>query len=87
MFDTRSRMRRCLAFACSGLRLRFAPDSVTVDPWSQNAVDHRGQDGNVYSLDCPAGGDPHSIWGTETYTDDSSICTAAVQVGLPFIGS
>ena len=33
----------------------------------------------VYS--CPAGGPAGSIWGTDVYTHDSSICTAAVHVG------
>jgi hypothetical protein len=30
---------------------------------------------------CPAKGEVHSVWGTELYTGDSSICTAAVHAG------
>lgn len=30
---------------------------------------------------CPAGCDLGSVWGTDIYTDDSSICTAAVHSG------
>lgn len=46
------------------------------------AHDHRGQDGTEVKFDCPAGGTLDTIWGTEIYTDDSSVCTAAVHVGL-----
>ncbi len=33
---------------------------------------------------CPAGstGDFTTVWGTDTYTDDSSLCTAAVHAGV-----
>ncbi|MGZ8474813.1 MAG: LCCL domain-containing protein [Candidatus Limnocylindria bacterium] len=30
---------------------------------------------------CPPGGTPGSSWGTDVYTDDSSVCTAAVHAG------
>jgi hypothetical protein len=30
---------------------------------------------------CPAGGPLGDVWGTDTYTDDSAICTAAVHAG------
>jgi hypothetical protein len=50
--------------------------------WTQDAVQYRGQDGQTYQIDCTPGGEPDSVWGAGTYTDDSSICTAAVQSGL-----
>jgi hypothetical protein len=28
------------------------------------------------------GGAPGSVWGTDVYTDDSNVCTAAVHAGL-----
>ena len=31
---------------------------------------------------CPADGTLGSVWGTDVYTDDSSVCTAAVHLGL-----
>jgi hypothetical protein len=31
---------------------------------------------------CPAGCTSVSVWGTDLYTDDSSICGAAVHVGV-----
>lgn len=58
---------------------------TTDDPsWSANATALRGQNGTTHQQACPpnpseAGG---SVWGAGTYTDDSSICTAAVQSGL-----
>jgi hypothetical protein len=50
--------------------------------WSTTAVSHRGKNGSKYSYLCPTGGARGSVWGTNTYTDDSSVCTAAVHVGL-----
>ncbi|WP_426573710.1 LCCL domain-containing protein [Aquihabitans sp. McL0605] len=52
------------------------------DPWAADAKQYRGKDGQTFDFDCPAGGEANTIWGTETYTDDSSVCTAGVQVGL-----
>jgi hypothetical protein len=31
---------------------------------------------------CPPGGTAATVWGTDVYTDDSSICNAAVHAGL-----
>lgn len=50
--------------------------------WSADAQPHRGSDGETFGYDCPAGGQPSTVWGTEIYTDDSSVCSAAVHVGL-----
>jgi hypothetical protein len=38
--------------------------------------------GQLYFYICPPKGSPQDIWGTGTYTDDSPVCTAAVQEGL-----
>ncbi len=57
-------------------------DSAAVaDAWAATAQEHRLEGGEVTFV-CPAGGTIKNIWGTETYTDDSSVCTAAVHVGL-----
>ena len=50
--------------------------------WTLNAIEFRGQDGSRVAYDCPAGGTISVVWGTDTYTDDSSVCTAAVHAGL-----
>lgn len=59
--------------------------STTADAstnWSLNASEFRGQDGLQTSLDCPPNpASTYSVWGTGTYTDDSSVCTAGVHAG------
>ncbi len=53
--------------------------------WSTTATDHDcatpGVVGSRFSYTCPAGGPAGSAWGTDLYTHDSSICTAAAHVG------
>ena len=39
------------------------------------------QNGARYLYVCPPGGSAAPVWGTDTYTDDSSVCTAAVHKG------
>lgn len=63
------------------------PAPVTTEPadpiaWTLTASEHRGENGTEFSYQCPPGGPPNSVWGTDTYTDDSSVCSAAVHVGL-----
>jgi hypothetical protein len=51
--------------------------------WSTDATSLRGRNGQRFSFSCPAGGSISGrIWGTDVYTDDSSICTAAVHAGI-----
>lgn len=40
--------------------------------------------GMTYRVDCPAGcsATPRTIWGTDTYTADSAVCTAALHAGI-----
>ena len=38
--------------------------------------------GKTYSCACPALGEPAIVYGSDVYTADSSICTAAVQAGV-----
>ena len=51
------------------------------EPWAATASTYRENIGEHYDYDCPAGGEPHIVWGTDIYTDDSSVCTAAVHLG------
>ena len=46
------------------------------------ASDHRGEVDTQYDYECPAPGSLNTVWGTEIYTDDSSVCSAAVHAGL-----
>jgi len=61
-----------------------APDEEAPDvDWGLNAAQYRGQDGRRIAFLCPPDGEiSSSVWGTETYTDDSSVCAAAVHAGL-----
>ena len=59
-------------------------DSEDITPigWDTTATGFTGDDGQIYKFRCPAEGTEHTIWGSDVYTQDSSICTAAVHVGL-----
>jgi hypothetical protein len=47
------------------------------------ADSYRGQNGQRFTIAFPAGGTVSGrLWGTDLYTDDSSIATAAVHAGL-----
>src|SRR5689334_20215177 len=50
--------------------------------WAVTAVSLRGKNATRSSVDCPARGTLRSVWGAGPYTDDSSICSAAVHAGL-----
>ena len=59
-------------------------DSEDITPigWDTSAAGFTGDDGQIYKFRCPAEGTESTIWGSDVYTKDSSICTAAVHVGL-----
>jgi hypothetical protein len=50
--------------------------------WEANATSLNGGSGQTFTLACSPGGTAHSVWGSDIYTSDSSICTAAVHSGL-----
>jgi LCCL domain-containing protein len=52
--------------------------------WDAAALGHRGNDGSLIRYDCPENGRArdNQVWGTDVYSDDSSVCTAAVHYGL-----
>ena len=50
--------------------------------WGADATRFAPQAGKLFSYLCPPNGTENSVWGTMTYTDDSSVCTAAVNYGL-----
>ncbi|HEX4518138.1 MAG TPA: LCCL domain-containing protein, partial [Gaiellaceae bacterium] len=50
--------------------------------WAATAAAFEGKVGQRYTYLCPAGGTRDTVWGTATYTDDSSVCTAAVNAGV-----
>lgn len=50
--------------------------------WNSTATGLRGRLEQDFSFNCPALGRINTVWGTDSYTDDSSICSAAVHAGL-----
>ena len=48
---------------------------------SYNFRSYRGLDGMQISCDCGAGSGGGAVWGTDLYTDDSTVCAAAVHAG------
>lgn len=50
--------------------------------WEASATSLNGTDGQTLTLTCSPGGTAHSVWGSDIYTADSSICTAGVHSGL-----
>ncbi|MDT0200378.1 LCCL domain-containing protein [Nocardioides sp. AE5] len=52
--------------------------------WSSTVSGQGHRGGAAYRHSCDPNGTPHTVWGGDggTYTDDSSICTAAVHAGL-----
>ncbi len=77
-------------FCYSVLGLFFTPAILLgqgFHSWSDNATDLRGRNGEQFTYVCPPSGNRGTVWGTGTYTDDSSICTAAVHAGVITFGS
>ncbi len=63
---------------------RRAAATVVQLNWNSHAVDYREQIGTEFTFNCPELGLASfgRVWGTEVYTTDSSICTAAVHAGV-----
>nr|WP_237080468.1 LCCL domain-containing protein [Myxococcus xanthus] len=55
--------------------------SATQSCSNVNVAAYRGQTGAQIRCTCSSGGGG-SVWGTNLYTDDSNICTAAVHAGV-----
>lgn len=54
----------------------------TPTSWEARASTLNGADGKTFTLQCSPAGSAHSVWGSDVYTADSSICTAGVHSGL-----
>jgi hypothetical protein len=69
------------------------PDAVEPEAGDTVYFDHTGdwvtppnrvtaQAGVIYRFVCPPANQTGNVWGTDIYTDDSSICEAAVHAGV-----
>lgn len=57
-------------------------DEITPIGWETTAGGFKGEPGRTYTFECPRGGTAHGVFGSDIYTDYSSICTAAVHMGV-----
>ena len=57
-------------------------EDITPIAWDTTASGFKGEAGQTYTFRCPAEGTEQGVYGSDIYTQDSSICTAAVHAGL-----
>ncbi|NJM97253.1 MAG: hypothetical protein HC800_08805 [Phormidesmis sp. RL_2_1] len=50
--------------------------------WDYGITDLRGRLDQSFTFICSPNGEIHNVWGSDLYTDDSSVCSAAVHAGL-----
>jgi hypothetical protein len=55
--------------------------------WDATAVNFRGRNYEHFIFTCEPNGHLSSVWGTDIYTDDSRVCSAAVHSGLISLAS
>lgn len=61
--------------------LPASSETAPGNDWATIATPYRGRNGLRVRYDCPASGGGGSAWGTDIYTDDSSVCAAAQHFG------
>ncbi|HOS91312.1 MAG TPA: LCCL domain-containing protein [Prolixibacteraceae bacterium] len=72
-----------LASLSMAIFLPATSQEVIEGSWTMQASSFRKQTGKQITIQFPAGGTlSNRIWGTDLYTDDSSVGTAAVHAGL-----
>lgn len=62
--------------------IRQETTAIQTITWSFTANRYRDRRGEDIALFCPSSGVANRIWGSDVYSDHSSICTAAVHAGL-----
>lgn len=75
-----------LALLLAGTGASGAQQQQLRTEWSKNVTEFRGQVGRRVTLVCPPQGQLGDVWGTDTYTDDSPVCVAAVHAGKITVG-
>jgi hypothetical protein len=66
------------ASGCSDSPTEAGPRNIN---WDATPRPFRGQNNAQLQFNCPPNGSARRVWGVDVYTDDSSICTAAVHAG------
>ena len=56
-------------------------DEATPITWTTAASTFKTDVGLKYTFECPRDGTASTVWGSDVYTADSSICTAGVHAG------
>ena len=77
-----NRCVRPLLTAALSLLLAPAAHAQIAVNWGTQGHSFRASGGADVMLMCPPRGTLGSVWGTDTYTDDSSVCSAAVHAGF-----
>ena len=72
-------VRVLLALASVGSWVQADPFEEIDD--SDDATDHRGENGRQFVYQCSEDVGESEVWGSGPYSDDSSICSAAVHAG------
>jgi Hsp70 protein/LCCL domain-containing protein len=57
------------------------PQTAANVDWTTTAQQYAGRVGERITYSCPPGGVAGPVWGTDLYTADSSVCTAAAHAG------
>nr|AUN37568.1 hypothetical protein [uncultured bacterium] len=75
---------RCQVNGVTSIALSWSAIIVCDPPeitWNDTAFWHRAAKGHQFTFDCPFDGFRAPVWGTDIYTEGSSICAAAVHAG------
>jgi len=66
----------CPIFQC------VCSEILEMDYDTSRLQEYRGRNGLQLSFSCPPGIPNRNVWGTKIYTDDSSVCKAAIHAGV-----
>lgn len=72
------------ASACGGTTVTpDVPDTQSnTITWSTSIAGGSDAVGATLTFFCPPSGSASTVWGTDVYSDDSSVCTAGVHAGV-----
>lgn len=71
-----------LAQVQPGGQLAVQPTAPVSNAQDSHAIAHRGKNGQSFTHHCPQNVAASAVWGSVWYSDDSSICNAAIHAGV-----